>query len=444
MKQSASMGTERIGKLMWRLGMPAMLAQLVNMLYNIVDKIFLGHMERGGVMALGGLGVVTPIIFIIGSFAAIVSGGGPPLASIALGKDNKEEAEKIFGNAIALLFLISLGSVLSIYTFKRPLLVLFGASEKNIGYADEYLSHYLLGTFFAFTGVGLNGFISAQGRAEIAMRSVLVGAVSNIILDPIFIYVLDMGVKGAAIATVLAQFLSACSIFAFFFSPASELRIRLANLRLKADKIKQIAALGVSHFVMQSTEAAVVIVMNRQFLAYGNEIHIAAFAIMRSINSMLAVPLAGFNNGMQPIMAYNFGAGNTARIKEVIGRMLRITMGLKFGYQLLITLFPAFFASLFTKDPEAIAAVSQYMPILFAGMGVFSIQVAAQNFFVSTNKPKTSLFVASLRKVVLLIPLALLLPNFFGLYGVFLAEGLADTMAGTVSAVLLLHHYRRL
>lgn len=444
MNQSAAMGTERISKLMWRLGMPAMLAQLVNMLYNIVDKIFLGHMEKGGVMALGGLGVVTPIIFIIGSFAAIVSGGGPPLASIALGKDNKEEAERIFGNAIALLFLISVVSVISIYSFKTPLLRLFGASEKNIAYADEYLSYYLLGTFFAFTGVGLNGFISAQGRADIAMRSVLVGAVSNILLDPIFIYVLGMGVKGAAIATVLAQFLSACSIFAFFYSPASELKIRFANLRLQAEKIKRIAALGVSHFVMQSTEAAVVIVMNRQFLAYGNEVHIAAFAVMRSINSMLAVPLAGFNNGMQPIMAYNYGAGNTSRIKEVIKRMLVLTMSLKFLYQLLITLFPALFASIFTKDAEAIAVVSRYMPVLFVGMGVFSIQVAAQNFFVSTNKPKTSLFVASLRKVVLLIPLALLLPNFLGLYGVFLAEGVADTLSGAVSGVLLGHYYKKL
>jgi len=444
MQKSQFMGTAPIPQLMLKLGIPSMLAQLVNMLYNIVDKIFIGHMSEGGIMALGGIGISTPIIFIIGSFSGIVSGGGPPLAAIALGKGDKKEAEEIFSNCVSLLFCISLVSMLFVYFFKVPLLYLFGASGNNISHADTYLSYYILGTFFVFVGTGLNGFISAQGRADIAMRSVIIGAVANILLDPIFIYLFHMGVKGAAIATVIAQFLSAAFIYRFFYSPQSELKIKRQYLRMRFRIVKNITALGVSHFVMQSTEAAVVIVMNRQLLAYGGDVYVAAFAVMRSISSLVAVPMAGYNQGMQPLMSYNFGAGNTQRIKLVINRMLRITFLVKITFQLSFTLFPRMYASIFTKDPEAIAIVSRYVPILLAGTWIFAAQNVGQTFFVSTNKPVTSLFVASLRKVILLIPLALILPGHFGLVGIYLSEGVADTLSAATSGAILWRYYRKL
>ncbi len=444
MNKSQFMGAEPIPKLMLRLGIPSMLAQLVNMLYNIVDKIFLGHMPENSVLALGGIAVATPIIFIVSSFAAIVSGGGPPLAAIALGKSDKREAESIFNTSFSLLCIIAAVAMCFVYLFKTPLLFAFGASENNIAYADSYLTYYATGTFFVFAGTALSGFISAQGRADIAMRSVIIGALTNIILDPVFIYGLGLGVKGAAIATVIAQFLSAAYIYRFFCSKQSELKLRKQLLAPRLPLAKSIAKLGSSHFVMQSTEAAVAIVLNRQLLYYGGDAYVAALSIMSGIHSLVSTPLSGFNQGMQAILAYNYGAGNNERIKELIRRMLGIAITVKLLLQVGIMLFPELFASIFTKDVQVIQIVKSYIAVFLAGATIFVIQVVAQSFFVSTNKPVISLFVASLRKVILLIPFAYVFPTIFGVLGVYLAEGTADSMAGLVSAGILRRYYKRL
>lgn len=443
MTNSRALGTENIKKLIWQLGTPAMLAQLINMLYNIVDRIYLGRLEGMGSYALSGIGISGPVIILITAFASMIGGGGAPLAAISLGSGDKEHANDImqvcFSLAIIMSFLLSILS----YTFKKNLLFMFGASENSYPYADEYLSYYLTGMLFAMLGTGLNGFISAQGKANIAMIAISLGAITNIILDPIFIFTLGMGIKGAAIASAISQAVSAIFILKFLCSPKSELVLKI-KLFIDFKVMKRIIMLGMSYFVMQSTESAIAIVFNRQLLVYGSDVHIAAMAIMQSIIMIVTVPLGGFNSGVQALISYNYGANNPDRIKETIVHLLKLSLSIQTAYCLSVIFFPRLFAQIFTKDIPTLDIVEQFMPIFVSGIWIFAIQNVAQTFFVATNKPATSLFVAILRKIVILIPLALILPKFFDIVGIYAAETIADHISATVSGLLLLYYYKRL
>lgn len=443
MRDSHTLGTLDIKKLMWKLGMPAMLAQLVNMLYNIVDRIYLGRLEGMGSYALSGIGLSAPIIILISAFASMIGGGGAPLAAISLGKEDRDQAQEIMQVCFSLAIIVSMVLLSLCYIFKKDLLYAFGASDKSYPFANEYLSYYLSGTLFVMLGTGLNGFISAQGKAKIAMQAVVLGAIANIILDPIFIITLNLGIKGAALASMLSQALTAVFIIRFLISPKSELVLKL-KLHINLNVVKRIVMLGMSYFVMQSTESAIGIVFNRQLIIYGGDAHIAAMSIMQSVLMMITIPLGGFNGGVQALISYNYGANKHDRIIETVRRLLTLNIIIKTAYCLLLIFFPRVFAKIFTSDSPTLDIVEQFMPIFISGLWIFSIQNVAQTFFVATNKPITSLFVAILRKIIILIPLALILPNFLGLKGIYMAETVADHISATISGLLLLYYYKKL
>lgn len=443
MNNSSSLGTLDIKKLLFKLGIPAMFAQLINMLYNIVDRIYLGNIESIGSYALSGIGIVMPIILVISAFASMIGGGGAPLAAIALGKGDKYRAHKILQVCFSMAIFLSFILLAICFIYKDKIIYLFGSSKTVFPYADEYLSYYLLGTTFMMISTGLNGFISAQGQANIAMRTTAIGAIANIILDPIFIYTFNMGIKGAALASSISQAFSAIYVIKFLISHKSELRLKLAfDLDIKI--LKHIVMLGISYFVMQSTESAISIVFNRQLLSYGGDMHIAAMSIMNSIIMIVTVPLSGFNGGVQALISYNYGANKPKRIKDTIKLMLKINFLIQSVYCITTMVFPHIFAQIFTNDLVTITITKQFMPIFVSGLWIFSVQSVAQSFFVATNKPVISLFVATLRKIIILIPLALILPRFIGLSGVYIAEAVADHISATTSAILLIYYYKRL
>jgi putative MATE family efflux protein len=424
--------------LLLKMSLPAVAAQLVNLLYSIVDSIYIGHIESIGTDALAGIGVTSSLIILISAFAQFVGGGGAPLASIALGEGNRDRAGKILGNGFLLLCFFAVTTASVSYLFMKPILYLIGATELTVGYATDYLSIYLLGTFFVMVSTGLNTFINTQGRPAIAMFSVLIGAVANIILDPIFIYGFGLNVKGAAIATVISQGLSAAFILAFLFSKKATLRIEKRYMKPEGKIIGAIFSLGVSPFVMASTEAFVGFVLNGTLSAFG-DIYVSALSIMQRAMQIVSVPLAGISAGYIPIVSYNYGNKNPARVKEAF----KIALGIKFFFNLtvclLIILFPAFVASLFTDDPILVETVVRYMPLFFAGMTIFGLQRTCQNTFVALGQAKVSLFIALLRKVILLIPLAVVLPHLMnGVVGVYAAEAIADATAALSCTAIFL------
>ena len=401
-KGDERLGTAPIRSLVVSMALPAVMAQLINVLYNIVDRIYIGHISGYGDLALTGVGVTFPIIMLITAFSAFAGMGGAPLASIELGKKNYEDAEKILGNSAGMLVLFSVFLTIGFLVFKVPVLYAFGASDQTIVYADSYISIYLIGTIFVQFAVGLNTFISGQGKAKTAMLSVLIGAVLNILLDPLFIFGFQMGVRGAAFATILSQAVSAAWVVGFLTSSKSVIRLRLRNMRLKVGVIRQIGSLGISPFIMQSTESLVSITLNSGLQRYGGDLYVGTMSIMTSIMQMIVIPMQGIAQGVQPIISYNYGAGSRKRVKEAFLWMLVICFIGDFLLAGIAVWKPEFYASVFTNNKELIALTSQVMPVYFLGITIFGLQMSCQSTFLALGQAKVSLFIALLRKVLLL------------------------------------------
>ncbi|QEK17926.1 MATE family efflux transporter [[Clostridium] hylemonae] len=430
------LGTAPLGRLMAGMAVPAVAAQLINVLYNIVDRIYIGHISGYGDVALTGVGVTFPIIMLIAAFSAFAGMGGAPLASIQLGKKDHDKAERILGNSAGLLIIFSVVLTVFFSIFKTPILYAFGASGQTISYAESYIAIYLIGTVFVQIAVGLNTFISGQGEARIAMLSVLIGAVINIALDPVFIFALHMGVKGAALATIISQAVSAAWVLRFLLSEKSVIRLRVKYMKLQGDIVKHIAGLGVSPFIMQSTESLVSITLNSGLQRYGGDLYVGTMSIMTSVMQLIVIPVQGITQGIQPIISYNYGAGNRKRVKGAFIRMLLVCFAGTLLLAGIAVTVPEVYASLFTNNDKLVALTCRVMPIYFFGIMIFGIQSACQSTFLALGQAKVSLFIALLRKVILLIPLAVILPKFMGVMGIYRAEPVADIISVLTTSVL--------
>lgn len=438
------LGTESIPKLMFQLAVPSVVAQLINVLYNIVDRIYIGRIPEVGHLALTGVGVTFPILTLISAFSSFVGAGGAPLAAISLGKGEHKRAEQILGNSFSMLLIFSVALTMIFQLSKEPLLYMFGASDNTIGYALDYITIYLLGTIFVQIALGLNLFITSQGQARIAMLSVLIGAVINIILDPICIFVLDMGVQGAAIATVFSQAVSAAWVLHFLYSKKSSIRIRSCYMKLSGKIVKSISMLGVSPFIMSATESAISIVLNHGLQTYGGDLYVGSMTILQSVMQLLSIPIGGFTQGVQPIISYNFGAEKFDRVKKTAKLLISFTFLLSFSFTLLTLLFPGAFGALFTSQTELLDLVKKVMPIYMFGMLIFGLQNGCQSIFLGLGQAKISIFLALLRKVFLLIPLAIILPRFFGVMGIYYSEPIADITSATTAIILFLISIRKI
>lgn len=437
-KQDERLGTEKLGKLILSMALPAVAAQLINVLYNIVDRIYIGHIAGYGDMALTGVGVTFPIIMIISAFSAFAGMGGAPLASIQLGKKNYEKAEKILGTCTALLIGFAVVLTVLFLVVKTPVLYAFGATENTITYAEDYITIYLMGTIFVQFALGLNTFISGQGNAKIAMLSVLIGAVINIVLDPVLIFICHMGVRGAALATIISQGVSCIWVVRFLASKKSVIKIKKNYIRLDKGMVAHIASLGISPFIMQSTESLVLITLNSSLKTYGGDLYVGSMSILTSVMQLVSIPVQGLNQGIQPILSYNYGAGNKERVIGTFKRLLGICLGITVVLCGTAILCPQVFSRLFTNKTELLAVTNRVMPVYFLGMTLFGIQMACQTTFIALGQAKVSLFIALLRKVILLIPLALIFPRFFGVMGVYYAEPVADITSVITTAVLFI------
>ena len=424
------LGTMLLGRLMFQLAVPTVFAQIVNLLYNLVDRIYVGRIPGEGPMALAGLGVTFPVIMLISAFAALVGQGGAPRASICMGQKDMEGAERILGSSTAFLIVLSLVLSVVFMAVKEPLLLMFGASETTIPYANEYLGIYLLGTIAVQIALGLNQFVTCQGFARTGMMTVLIGAVLNIILDPILIFGFDMGVSGAAVATVFSQAVSALWVFWFLCSKKSIIRIRRKYLRLDKKALGPVLLLGVSPFIMQATECLVQLTFNTGMQTYGNDYYVGAMTVIFSLSQMIFLPVQGISQGAAPIISYNFGAGNIKRVKDAFRLLLICALLFTLVSAGLFVLVPGVFVALFSSDPQIQEIASFGMRIYFAGFTIFGAQLACQQTFLALGEAKISMFLALLRKVILLIPLALLLPKLgLGTTGLFLAEPISDVLA---------------
>ncbi len=430
------LGSAPLGRLMVSMALPAVAAQVINVLYNIVDRIYIGHIAGYGELALTGVGVTAPILMVISAFSAFAGMGGAPQASIQLGKKNYEGAEKILGSSVAMLLLFSVVLTVVFQVFKTPILYAFGASDNTIVYAREYITIYLVGTVFVQFALGLNTYISGQGNAKIAMLSVLLGAVTNIILDPILIFGFHMGVRGAALATIISQALSAVWVLRFLTSPKSVIRIRRKFIRLDPKAVLGIGALGISPFIMQSTESLVMITLNTGLQKYGGDLYVGTMSIMASVMQLITIPVQGVAQGVQPIMSYNYGAGNLKRVKDTFWRMVLVCLAGTLLFAGIAVLRPEFYARLFSSNEELTMLTCRYMPVYFLGITIFGIQMACQTTFLALGQAKVSLVIALLRKIVLLVPLAIVLPRFMGVDGVYRAEPIADFTSVAVTMIL--------
>lgn len=432
------MATAPIGKLMAAMAAPAIIAQLINILYSIVDRIYIGHIENVGAGALTGVGLTFPIITLISAFSAFAGMGGAPLAAIWQGKGDKEKAERILGNAVTMLLGFSAILMVVFYLFQKPFLYAFGASDATIGYAMEYLSIYLAGTVFVELALGLNPFLISQGRSKEAMVSIVIGAVINIVLDPIFIFVFEWGVKGAAIATVISQAVSAAWNVKCLVDKKAVLKIVPSQMRPDWKIIGRIGSLGVSPFIMRSTESLISVVLNRGLQLYGGDLYVGSLTIMQSVMQLFSAPLAGFTQGVQPIISFNFGAGNFERVKKTYKAMILISFAGSFILNMTAILIPEFYAGMFSNDAQLIELVGEVMPIFICGMLIFGLQCGIQPTFLALGQAKISLFIALLRKVILLVPLALILPEFWGVMGIYYAEPIADILSALTATALFM------
>ncbi|MCC3864944.1 MATE family efflux transporter [Terrisporobacter petrolearius] len=435
--KSIDLGKGSIGELLYTLAVPTIIGQLVNLLYNVVDRIFIGRMANGDI-AMAGVGVAMPIILLVSAFAMLFAAGGAPLSAIEMGKQDNDKAEEIMSNCFSML--ISGGIVLTILflVFKEPILWAFGASNATIGYGLDYLTIYLIGTIFVQISLGMNLFINTQGFTKIGMFTVIIGAIINIVLDPILIFGFGMGVKGAALATIISQGISAIFVLKFLFGKKSILKIRKKYLKLNKKLALSIVALGVAPFIMQATESLVLVSLNNQLLKYGGDLAVGAMTIMSSIMQVIMMPLMGLTQGAQPIISYNFGAKEMDRVKKTFKLLFIICVSYSAVMVFLIMIFPEFFVSIFNNKPELVEITSWAMKIYFVGMCLFGAQIACQQTFLALGQAKTSLIIAMLRKIVLLVPLIFILPMFIedGLTAVLLAEPIADIIA-IISTVII-------
>lgn len=438
------LGTESIPKLMVQLAVPSVIAQLINVLYNIVDRIYIGRIPQVGHLALTGVGVTFPILTLISAFSSFVGAGGAPLAAISLGKGEREKSEHILGNSFSMLLFFSVTLTILFQLGKEPLLYMFGASDNTITYAMDYITIYLWGTVFVQIALGLNLFITSQGQARTAMLSVLIGAVINIVLDPVFIFGLNMGVKGAAYATIISQAVSAAWVLWFLCSKKSSIRIRPCYLKLSGKIVKNISMLGISPFIMSSTESAISIVLNHGLQTYGGDLYVGSMTILQSVMQLLSIPIGGFTQGVQPIISYNYGAQKFDRVKKTAKLLISSTFLLSFLFTLMTLFFPGFFGSLFTSQPELLGLVKKVMPIYMFGMLIFGLQNGCQATFLGLGQAKISIFIALLRKVILLIPLAIILPRFFGVMGIYYSEPIADLISATTAITLFFVSIRKI
>ena len=434
-QQSEKLGKEPLRKLFFTMAIPSVLAQLINVLYNIVDRIYIGHIKDIGSLALTGVGVTFPIIMVVSAFSAFAGQGGAPLASILLGAKDQEKAEKVLGSSTALLLVFSISLTLILQILKTPLLYAFGASDNVIGFAQDYIGLYLWGTIFVMLSLGLNTFISGQGNAKTAMFSVLIGAVTNIILDPIFIFVMNMGVKGAALATIISQAFSAIWVVNFLISKKSSLKIKRENLKLDMKFVKKIGSLGCSPFIMQSTESLVLLTLNSGLQKYGGDLYVGSMSILISVLQLIFVPVSGIAQGVQPIISYNFGAGNRERVIKTFKALLIVCLVATMFMGGIAVLFPNFYVKMFTESEELMKLTSKMMPIFTLGMCIFGIQQSIQVTFLAMGQAKFSIFIALLRKVILLVPLAIILPRFLGVKGIYYAEPMADITSVVVASI---------
>lgn len=440
------LGKEPIGKLLWSLAIPTITAQLINMLYNIVDRIYIGHIPESGAMALTGVGVCMPLIMIVSAFAALVGSGGAPRASIHMGKQDYDQAEKILGNCFTLQLLISAILTAVLFCFNRKFLLAFGASENTIEYAVSYMNIYSLGTVFVELTLGMNMFITAQGFAKTGMLSVLIGAVCNIVLDPVFIFGMHMGVRGAALATVISQACSTIWVLLFLTGKKTRLHIRLRNMGLTPSVILPCVALGAATFVMQSSESIISICFNSSLLKYGGDIAVGAMTILTSAMQFAMLPLQGLGQGAQPIISYNYGARNAERVKGAFGLLLKASLIYSTLIWLFVQVVPQVFAGMFTSDAELLSFTSRALRIYMACVFMFGIQVACQMAFTAIGFAKESIIVAVTRKFVLLLPLIYILPHVLTgnqTLAVYTAEPVADFLAVTFTALLFRKQFKK-
>lgn len=440
---SQALGTKSIPRLLAQLAIPAVVAQIINLLYNIVDRMYIGHIPEIGASALTGVGLFMPILMLLNAFAMLAGAGGAPRASIAMGQKDNRTAEKIMGNCFALLLVLSVVLTVIFYIFAPQLLMLFGASEVTLPYAVEYSRIYILGTVFVLIVMGMNPFISTQGFAKISMLTTIIGAVINIVLDPIFIFVLDMGVSGAAIATVLSQAVSAVWILRFLSSKQSNIRLKKENLKIEKKIILPCLALGVSTFVMLATESILSISFTSSLSKYGGDIAVGAMTIITSVSQLITMPLQGICQGGQPVISFNFGAGNQKRVKQAFFTQFKVCILFSVICWLLMLLVPEIFARLFTPDTKLIEYTVWALRIYMAGIFALGFQLCCQQSFMALGQAKISLFMACLRKIVLLIPLIFILPTFFEnkVFAVFLAEPVSDIIAAMITTAMFLLNF---
>ncbi len=439
------LGKAPIVKLIMSMGVPTLIAQIINLLYNIIDRIYIGHIPDVGAIALTGVGLALPMIVIISAFSSFVGAGGAPLSAIALGKGDKEEAEKILGNGFSLLLLFSVSLMVIFFIVKGPLLYAIGASDATFPYADEYMTIYIFGTVFVQISLGMNPYITAQGHSKTAMISVLIGAFLNIALDPLFIFAFGMGIKGAALATVISQFVSAVWVLRFLTKKERAIGIRRKNLKIEKRIVAKVMSLGVSPFIMQATESMISIVMNSGLQKYGGDLYVGTLTIMQSVMQFVSIPVSGFTQGVQPIMSYNFGAGNKQRVKKTYFTMFIMVMTYSVLFTGTIMLFPETFARLFTNSEELIHLVASVLPIFMCGMLIFGIQMTSQTTFLALGQAKISLFIALLRKVILLIPLAIILPWITkDAMFIYYAEPISDIISAVTCGILFVTMFSKI
>lgn len=444
-EQENPLGTENIKSLLKKLAFPAITAQVVNVLYNVVDRIYIGHIPETGALALTGVGVCMPIIMLISAFAALVSMGAAPRASVLMGRGEKDEAEKTLGNSFIMLLIIAVILTVFFRRYAEDFLLAFGASENTIGYAMDYMRIYCLGTVFVQLALGLNAFITAQGFAKISMLTVMIGAVINIVLDPVFIYLLGMGVQGAALATILSQAVSALWVIRFLLGEKTILKLRARNFGLRAKVVFPSLLLGMSPFIMQATESAISVCFNSSLYRYGGDTAVGAMSILTSIMQFSMLPLMGLAQGAQPITGYNFGAKQPGRVRETFRLLLKYSLAYSLSLWAVCMVFPRLIPMMFSKNQTLLDYTAWALRYYFAGAGIFGIQIACQQTFIAIGNAKTSLFLAIYRKIILLIPLIYILPALLEQKdrAVFLAEPAADIIAVATTAALFFFQFRR-
>ena len=445
MNKKPDLGTAPIGRLLFQLAVPTVVAQLINMLYNIVDRIYIGHIPEVGSLALTGVGVCMPIIMVVSAFAALAGGGGAPRASIFMGKGQNEQAEKTLGGCFSLLVLLAVVLTGVLLIWSDDLLMAFGASENTIGYAVDYMKIYALGTIFVQLTLGMNAFITAQGFAKQGMLSVVIGAVCNIALDPLFIFAFGMGVRGAALATILSQAASCTWVLLFLTGKTTILKLKVKNFNLKPSVVLPCVALGAAGFIMQSTESVISVCFNSSLLKYGGDMAVGAMTILTSVMQFAMLPMSGLGQGAQPIMSFNYGAGNADRVKGAYKLLLFVSLGYSLVIWGAIMLVPQVFAGIFTPDAALLDFTAKALRIYCAGLGIFGIQIACQMAFVSLGNALCSMTVAIMRKFVLLLPLIYLMPTLMEdkTMAVYTAEPVADVLAVAFTAILFFFVFRK-